>query len=204
MKTWIHTSFFTLLGFVVILALAYGSYRLIALAITSFAALHPSVSATLITGFVTITGSVSAIVIGRYFEKRKEVEEAFRERRLKTYDGFLSTFVNLTSETKKENPELVAFLRNMNKEMILCAGPKLLKAYISFLGQMSDPLAGKSFYLMEDFYMAIREDLGHSNKGLARGDVLSLLIKRDELNQLLNNMKTDSSFRLKQETASGK
>ncbi len=199
MKTSIPTWFSSVLGFVVALAVGYGLYRLISLAITSFAALHPSVSATLITGFVTITASVSAVVIGRYFEKRKEVEEAFRERRLKTYDGFLSTFMNLTSDPKKENPDLVPFFRNMNKEMILWAGPKLLKAYISFLYEMSDPLAGKSFYLMEDFYTAIRYDLGHSNKGLARGDILSLVIKRDEVQELLANMKNDPSFRLKQD-----
>ena len=51
---------------------------------------------------------------------------------------------------------------------------------------------------MEDFYMAMRDDLGHSNKGLLRGDILSLVIKRDELTQLLANMKTDPSFRLPQ------
>jgi hypothetical protein len=196
MKTRIPTGFATLLGCVVLLAVGYGLYRLIALSITSFAALHPSVSATLITGFVTITASVSAVVIGRYFEKRKEVEEAFRERRLKTYDGFLSTFINLTKENP--DPDLVPFFRNMNKEMILWAGPKLLKAYISFLYQGSDPLAGKSFYAMEDFYMAMRDDLGHSNKGLVRGDILSLVMKRDEVTQLLANMKTDPGFHLQQ------
>jgi hypothetical protein len=197
MKRSIPTWFSSVLGAVVLLAVGYGLYRLIALAITSFATLQPTVSATLITGFVTVTTSVSAVVIGRYFEKRKEVEEAFRERRLKTYSEFLSTFMNLTPDTTKENPELVPFFRNMHKEMILWAGPKLLKAYISFLGQMGDPLAGKSFYMLEDFYMAIRYDLGHSNSGLARGDILSLVIKRDELEQLLANMKTDPSYRLK-------
>ena len=87
----------------------------------------------------------------------------------------------------------------MNKEMILWAGPKLLKTYISFVYQMGDALAGKSFYLMEDFYMAMRSDLGHSNKGLARGDILRLVIKREELEQLLANMKSDPSYRVKQQ-----
>jgi hypothetical protein len=52
--------------------------------------------------------------------------------------------------------------------------------------------------LLEDFYWAMRYDLGHSNKGLARGDILRLVTKRDDIEELLANMKTDPSYRLKQ------
>jgi hypothetical protein len=139
---------------------------------------------------------VLAVTLGRYLEKTKEVQAAFRERRLKTYEGFISTFMDLTSG-KEQNKDLVSFLRQMNKEMILWAGPKLLKAYIAFFKQsIVDPRAGKSFFLLEDFYKSIREDLGHSNTGLDRGDILSLVIKLDELEPLLRNMKKDSNYSL--------
>jgi hypothetical protein len=124
------------------------------------------------------------------------VQAAFRERRLKTYEGFISTFMELTSG-KEQAKDLVLFLRQMNKEMILWAGPKLLKAYIAFFKQsVVNPTAGKSFFVLEDFYKAIREDLGHSNTGLDRGDILSLIIKLDELDPLLRNMKENPNYAL--------
>src|SRR5205823_3670785 len=141
---------------------------LVSFLITALATLNTSVAASLVTGSVTIVGSVLAVTLGRYLEKRKEVEAAFRERRLKTYEGFISTFMDLTSG-KEQDQDLVSFLRQMNKEMILWAGPKLLKAYIVFFRQtVLDPKAGKSFFILEDFYQAMREDLGHSNTGLSR------------------------------------
>ena len=51
--------------------------------------------------------------------------------------------------------------------------------------------------MLEDFYKAIRKDLGHSNTGLDRGDILLLVIKLDELEPLLENMNKDPNYTLK-------
>ena|SRR5438105_1437316 len=184
------------LGFAMIVAVLYAVYRLLSFLIGALAVLPTTIAAALVTGSITIIGSVVAVALGRYLEKTKEVQAAFRERRLKTYEGFISVFMELTSG-KQQTEDLVSFLRQVNKEMILWAGPKLLKAYIAFFKQsVIDAKAGKTFFALEDFYRAIREDLGHSNTGLDRGDILALLIKLDELDLLLQNMKGNPNYHL--------
>ena len=193
--------FSTALGFTFLCGLVYAFYQIVALLLRALVSINPTVSAALITGLVTITASVSAVAIGRYLEKRKEVEQAFRERRLKTYESFIERFMTLTADQNKSEDDLIPFLRQMNKEMILWAGPELLKAYISFLSQASDdPTSGKAFLRLEAFYKAMREDLGHSNKGLIQGQILTLVVKRDEVEELLNNLKTNPDFRLKKKS----
>src|SRR5438874_1794065 len=134
MKTRLSRTLLGLFGFAALAGLFYGAIRLTSFLFSTLTSLNPTIAAALVAGIVTITGSVFAVVFGRYLEKRKEVEAAFRERRLKTYEGFISTFMDLTS-AKSEQKDLIPFLRQMNKELILWAGPKLLKAYINFYKQ---------------------------------------------------------------------
>jgi len=154
------------LAFAIIAGVGLVVYYLIS-SILRLATLNLTVATAFVTGAVTIVASVSAVVVGRYFEKRKEVEQAFRERRLQAYERFVSR-----------------------------AGPRLLKAYTTFLQSAKDAYAGKSFFMLEDFYRAMREDLGHSNRGIQRGDILTLILKGDELEKLLAGMQKDPHYRV--------
>jgi hypothetical protein len=185
-----------ILGLLIIGFGGFALYYLSQLVIRAVANLNTTVAAALVTGAITIIGSVSAVAVGRYFEKRKEVEQAFRERRLQAYERFIARFAELTGDGSAGSDDLVAFLRQLNKEILLWAGPRLLKTYTAFLMSAADPYAGKTFFMLEDFYRAMREDLGHSNRGVKRGEILRLVLKVDELNTLLAGMQRDPNFRV--------
>jgi len=106
--------FWTCLGLALLVGLTYGAIRLSFFLFSTLNSLNPLVAAALVAGVITITGSVFAVVLGRYLEKRKEVEAAFRERRLKTYEGFISTLMDLTS-AKSTEKDLIPFLRQIAK-----------------------------------------------------------------------------------------
>ena len=184
-----------LLGFAVLGGIAFIVYYLIT-SLLHLATLNATVATAFITGAVTVVASVSAVVVGRYFEKRKEVEEAFRERRLQAYERFVSKFAEITGTTGTGPDDLVPFLKQLNKEIILWAGPRLLQAYTTFLESAKDAAAGRAFFMLEDFYRAMREDLGHSNTGIKRGDILRLILKHEELSKLLAGMEKDPNYRV--------
>jgi len=182
-------------GFAFLGGIGFLIYYLIS-SVLHLATVNPTVATAFVTGAITIVASVSAVVVGRYFEKRKEVEQAFRERRLQAYERFVSKFAEIAGEIPVSSDDLVRFLRQLNKEILLWAGPRLLKAYTTFLFAASDAAAGKTFFLLEDFYRAMREDLGHSNIGLKCGDILRLILKSDDLTKLLAGMEKDRDFRI--------
>jgi len=184
-----------ILGLAILAAIGFLVYYLIS-SLLHLATVNPTLATAFVTGAITIVASISAVVVGRYFERRKEVEQAFRERRLQAYERFISKFAEITGETPLPPDDLVRFLRQLNKEILLWAGPHLLKAYSMFLSAASDGGAGKTFFMLEDFYRAMREDLGHSNTGLKRGDILRLILKQEDLGTLLAGMEKDPNFRL--------
>src|SRR6185295_2617196 len=60
-----------------------------------FTNLNPEVAAGLLTAFATVLGATITIALGRVFERKKEVEAHFRERKSAIYDEFLKAFFSM-------------------------------------------------------------------------------------------------------------
>lgn len=192
--------FFALLGFLLLAAIGAGLYLLVKALWTAFAALNPQMGAALVTGFFTITVSISAVALGRYLEKAKEVEVAYRDKRLKVYEDFVDRFFALTTESASEDTkqkEFTKFLRDFNKKMILWGGSRTVHTYVAMMHRITDDAtAAKSVFSMETFYQAMRKDLGLENRALEKGDLLALLLRSDDFRRLLAASKTNPNVRL--------
>ncbi len=171
------------------LALLVGAVLALRYLWQSFAALNPELGAALVTGFFTVTVSIVAVVLGRYFEKAKEVGEVYREKRQKVYEEFIEQFLRLsTEETTKtgKSDQMVKFLREFNRKIILWAGPHTVRAYVDMMLRLNEnPTAAPSVFSMETFYKAMRRDLGLSNAGIQRGDLLALVLRLSDLRDFL-------------------
>lgn len=192
--------FFATLGFVLLIALSAGLYLLVKAMWNAFAALNPQMGAALVTGFFTVTVSITAVAFGRYLEKAKEVEVAYRDKRLKVYEDFVDRFFALTAESGSEEQkqkEFTRFLRDFNKKMILWGGSRTVHTYVAMMHRMADDAtAAKSVFSMEEFYQAAREDLGLENRKLVKGDLLALILRSDDVRRFLAASKTNPNVRL--------
>ncbi len=170
---------FLLLGVFIWLFWVLGSTLWIAF--KALAEKSPTVAAPLATGALTVLGAVLAVVVGRYFERKKEAEIAQRQKRIDVFESAAKLFLDLMlSSTDEENKErnFVAELRAMTPRIILWAKPHSLIAYKALvIGVRSDAtsLTGK-LHSLEDFLLALRKDLELKNNGLNRGDILRLFI----------------------------
>lgn len=182
----------------------WGVYKIAMIAWAAFSQLNPQVAAALVTGFFTITVSISAVAIGRYLEKAKEVNSAYREKRLKVYEDFMARLLNLMqtgADSASQQEDMTAFLRDFNKKILLWAGPHTLKAYTQFFVAIStDSTSNKTVFALENFFKAVRRDLGLSNFGLQKGDLLHLILKADEVLILLSEHKKNPAVRLEDVT----
>lgn len=155
----------------------------------SFAVLNPELGAALVTGFFTVTVSIVAVVLGRYFEKAKEITEVYREKRQKVYEEFIDQFLKLSAEetARPGKPDqMVKFLREFNRKIILWAGPHTVRAYVDMMLRLNEnATAAPSVFSMETFYKAMRNDLGLSNTGIQRGDLLALVLRLGDLRAFL-------------------
>jgi len=135
-----------------------------------FMTLDPNLAVGLLTAVTAVLVATATITLGRYFERMKEVEAHFREKKSEIYDSFLREFFRSFHNESGENTNLVPFLREWQRETILWGGANLLKSYLGWMAHLKKGIPDAAgMFLMDDFFRAVRRDLGLSNRGLERG-----------------------------------
>ncbi len=76
-------------------------------------------------------------MIGRYYERRKELDALYRDKKTEIYDEFLKEFFGLffsAGEAKSETTEkdLVPFLREFTRKLVLWSGPEVIEAFVAW------------------------------------------------------------------------
>jgi len=136
---------------------------------------------------VTISVSVVSVVIGKAYERKLVVERELREKKMPTYMAFVEHWfktLHAGRTAKKdagvENGEsastiefFVTFTQNVlmwGSDDVVARWSKLRRRFIT------EPNSVETFLEFEQLLLAMRRDTGHSNQGLARGDVLGLFV----------------------------
>lgn len=144
-------------------------------------------AAALVAGVVTILVATITVMTGRYFERKRELDALYRDKKTEIYDEFLKEFFELffsADERIEDHPKknLVAFLREFTRKLLLWSSPEVIEAFVTWKDHLikGTPDA-KSIFLMEDFLFAIRKDLRHTNTGLRKGFFARLFLKESDL-----------------------
>ena len=151
------------LGAVVVAALGYGMY-LLAISV------EPAVAAAAITAASTVIVSAATISVGRYLEKQKELEALHREKKIPIYGKFLDDLFNIFYTRKGRKLNRVKFLQDWQQKIVLWGGQAVVNAYIDWTIELRahEPNV-KTIDSTEALILAIREELGHKDKNLAKG-----------------------------------
>jgi hypothetical protein len=150
-------------------------------------AIPKEVGAALIAGTATIMVATLTVVIGRYFERKKELDAAYRDKKTEIYDEFLKQFFQLAHSQSEIQPEpgpddLVSFFREFMRKLLLWSGPRAIESFLDWKNHASKGLSdAKTLFLMEQFLFALRKDLGHSNFGIRKGFFARLFLSEWEL-----------------------
>lgn len=152
--------------------------------------LNPNITVSLIAGIVTLSG----YFISRHIERKRIIEQQIREQKIPVYENFIA-FVFKVIANKGENQvteeEMAKFMNDFNKQSIVWLSDKSLKALINWrkavtnqvrlenLGDTVDPK--ESILALEDLFLEFRKDIGHGNRGLNKGDLLSVFINDVDL-----------------------
>ena len=143
--------------------------------------------AALVAGAATVLVATLTVMVGRYFERKKELDALYRDKKTEIYDVFLKKFFNLTStntETHSDeaSPDLVAFLREFTRTLILWSGPGVINAFLAWKEHLAKGIPdAQTMFLTEDLLTAIRQDLRHSNAGLKKGFFARIYLRESAL-----------------------
>lgn len=176
-----------LLGLLLIVGIAWCSYWCIKSIANYLGTIPKELGAPLVAAVATIIAATATVMIGRYFERKRELDALYREKKMEVYDEFLKIFFNQFFSNSDHSPtqapeDLVTFLREFMRKLILWSGPEPIVAFLEWKEHLAkgNPDA-QSIFLTEKFLLALRADLRHSNKGIPKGFYASFSLRNSSL-----------------------
>ncbi|WP_201714652.1 hypothetical protein [Rossellomorea arthrocnemi] len=185
-----------ILGLGLLGALLYGVFKTLGWLYSHILAVDPRISAALITGLIAIIATSLTITIPKYLEKKMEIEEHLREKKSETYKELVELLFKVLMGSKTGNSltekELIQSMSKFTENLILWGSEDVIKSYKSYRDYFINRTSGQelsleSIQIMENLLLSIRRDMGHKNKNLEKGDILSLFI--NDLDKVLERLK---------------
>lgn len=184
-------------GLGIIMGLFYGMFCFLSWLYQSFLSVDARISAALITGLFAIVAAGLTITLPKIFEKKMEIAEQHRNRKYPMYQELLEFLFNIFMGYKlgkqMNEKEVIEFMSKFTQNIILWGSEDAIKNYRAFRTYFMNRPSNTSssleeLKLMEGLLLAVRKDMGHDNKKLETGDLLSLFI--NDLEKYLAEEKT--------------
>lgn len=169
------------LGFVVVFGTPVVVFFGLRMAWHELIGVNPNLAIALITGATTIVVSTITVMVGRHYERKRDIEAHFRATKLEMYDDFVREFFSLFDGTGQDK-DLTPFLRDWQRKLVLKAGPDVLRAYFDWKTKLkTDGQSAESMFAMDRFLRALRDDVGQSSRGLEKGAFAHMILRNSEM-----------------------
>tara|TARA_R110002050_G_scaffold269917_2_gene412698 strand:- start:237763 stop:238377 length:615 start_codon:yes stop_codon:yes gene_type:complete len=184
-----------LFGFVLIFGAGYLLWLVATRLLTFLESANPSVSAAIVGAMATVLVGVGGALYTQSQIKKREIEEAHRARKVEIYKDFLDIAARMMAEGNENvslkppsQQELVDFLVGFKTNVVLWGSPKVINAQLNFQKVSSE--GGHVLKAVDQLYKAIREDIGLSNRGLDRHQLVKMYLSNpDEMDEMSSSNK---------------
>ena len=157
-----------LLGLILLAILALGTWWVLRAVWSELSGLDKSVFAALITGTLVASGAIWV----KFIEHKHSVEAQFRDAKVELFNEFMGTLDKMGSEDIPAE-EMIPIMKEWKRRILFWGGPKVMRGFLSLstlptntktVGEMS-----RSMQVMGKLILAMRKDVGLSNRGLVTG-----------------------------------
>ena len=147
--------------------------------------LNPQFAASLLTASMTIIISVISILTAKLLQQRYIIEQEIRTKKIPIYEKIIKFLFKIITSVKFNQKiseeEMNQFMLEITEQIIIWGSDDVVIAFNNLKKSgniMSD--GNKTTFAVEELLYAIRKDLGHKNKKLSQGMLLSLFISDDQ------------------------
>ena len=174
-----------MLGFALLGGIVWGTGQIGLYLAHKFLELPQSIAIAVIAATVAPIGSVTSLMVGRYFEKKRAVEQEIRAKKTAVYEGLLDLWTIMFMGDKMgkatstadgtPNPEFVQKTGEVHRGLVIWSNQEVLRRWSRLRRTLfQKENAAKYIVDLELLMRAIREDIGHSNRKLEPGSIMGL------------------------------
>jgi hypothetical protein len=138
----------------------------------------------------TLLVKLGGALVTQYQIRKRQAEESHREEKIKLYSKFLDTIAssvahenkNLNQKKMPQN-ELLKFLFAFKTGLVLRGSSEVIHAMAKF--EDMSRADGDVLGAVDDVYRAIRKDVGLSNRGLKRNELVGVYLKSEDRQKIV-------------------
>jgi hypothetical protein len=155
--------------------------------------LSDQIAVAIITAGATVFIATTSAVYARKAEREQIIEQQIRDKKTPTYEEIVKLLYSIVFSTRNQqsglnkNPQdnflkaIIEKLDQITPSLTIWSTDHVLKSWIKFREVLTSSPDDKNrpmilMFALEDFFYAVREDLGHDNINLTKGDILSMFI----------------------------
>jgi hypothetical protein len=192
-----------LLGFLLLGIIGSALFFLLRYLFRGFFALPKEVETTLLTISGTILVSVGTLVLSKRAEQKRQIEEDLRKQKVPIYQEFLeflfgTFFADKVGKMPPSETEIKAFFAQFTPKIIIWGSDGVIREFLRFrnapAAETSIEMTKRMALAVERIMYEIRKDVGHKNKNLVEGNLLSMFI--NDVETLVPAPKARSAARL--------
>lgn len=148
-----------------------------------------------VVAIITVTGTIFAAIKTKSAERVKEIEQELRKQKAPIYEEFSNFLLDKVLNNKASEDEMKEFVINFHQKMLVWGGDNVIKAWVDFRKYVvTEVFQYQGLFLIENVLFAIRSDMGHSNKGLKQGDLLTLFT--NDMDKIMTSLKDNDNISL--------
>ena len=137
-------------------------------------------SIAIIGGCVTIVVSVISALYAKHLENKILIKNEHKEKKIPIYTELIEFIFKIFEQSKTGNnipkEEIESFNFNLAKKLLIWGSDDVINEFNNFKRSANSGGHEHVLFATEKLWMAIRKDLGHKNKNITKGKLLSLII----------------------------
>ena len=156
------------LGMAMMAVLALAGWWVLHSAWSVLSGVDKTIIAALVTGTIIATGAICV----KHIEHRHGVDAQFREHKVELFNEFVAMFNEVSSGGGVEARDLAPLLVEWKRKLLFWGGPKAFRGFLALGDVEANPATvggvGKSMEVIGNLLLAMRRDVGLSNRGIVR------------------------------------
>lgn len=175
----------SIISVILLCVIVYGAFSSIKWLVIGLLNLNSDIAVAVIAASASLLVAAVTVVLGKLYEARAIIQKEHRDRKAPIYEALIKFLMRIVMSVKTEKPitesEMMEFLEDFNQRVMVWGSDGVLAAWVKWRSyainqdmMKTNPLG--LMFLYEEVIYQIRRDLGHSNVGLKRGDILKLFI----------------------------
>ena len=151
------------------------------------ASLPSESAAAIFAGVFAVSSATAVVLLTRYFERRRALEQALRDKKVPLYEEFVAFWMKALNRKGKppiSEQEMRQFFVSFTQKLMTWGSDGFVLRWSRFRRKMGTDVAAEQASMaalgnlleFEALLMEIRREFGHANEGLEQGDLLGLFV----------------------------